>query len=88
MSRASGSPERFSSSTVSSSATPSPFMSSVPRPQISPFWMSPANGSSSQYSRSTGTTSVWLSSISGCRLPSPLRTARSETRSSPGSNSS
>ena len=88
MSRASGTPARFSSRNVNSSATPSPFMSSVPRPQISPFRMIPANGSSSQYSRSTGTTSVWFSSISGGRLPSPLSTARSETRSSPGSNSS
>ena len=88
MSRASDAPDRFSSSTVSSSATPSPFMSSVPRPQISPLRMTAANGSSSQYSRSTGTTSVWLSSIRGCLLPLPLSTARSETRSSPGSNSS
>ena len=88
MSRARGTAARFSSRNVSSSATPRPFMSSVPRPQISPFRMIPANGSSSQNSRSTGTTSVWFRSISGGRLPSPFSTARSETRSSPGSNSS
>src|SRR5712692_1605963 len=37
-------------------------MSAVPRPQMLPLRTSPENGSTVQYSRVTGTTSMWLSS--------------------------
>ncbi len=61
---------------------PMPFISSAPRPQITPSFTSPANGSSSQPSRSTGTTSVWLQRISGRSEPSPFSTARMFSRPS------
>src|SRR5438552_6049741 len=85
-SRFSGTPARFSTTSVISSAIPSPFMSWAPRPQMYPSWISPPKGSTDQYSGDASTTSMWLSRMMGRALPSPRRRAYRFALPGAGSN--
>ncbi len=55
---------------------------------MTPSATAPENGSKSQYCRSTGTTSVWLSRIRGAFVPSPAIVAVMFMRSAPFSRPS
>ena len=84
------SPERFSASMTPSSIATMFFMSTAPRPQTMPSTRSPPNGSRDHASASTGTTSMWLSRISGgsVLLPVALRRAKQDPRLGVGSMTS
>ena len=77
-------PARARARTTESAIASKSFMSTAPRPQTKPSWISPANGSIRQSSAAAGTTSRWPCSSSGSPGPSPHR-ATSEVR--PGSDS-
>ena len=62
------------------------FMSTAPRPQRQPSWISPANGSTCQSLLSAGTTSRWPWISSAPRLGS-LPSMRAMTLARPGSDS-
>src|SRR5262245_57702128 len=76
-------PSRASEANATADAATCPFMSSAPRPQISPSTRSPDHGSRSHSAGSTRTVSVWLRNASVGPSPPGIRAtrfARSGTR--------
>ena len=71
-------PSRASEANATAAAATCPFMSSAPRPQISPSTRSPDHGSRRHSSGSASTVSVCA--ISRMRRPVPARQARHEVR--------